>query len=152
MNPQLLVRLVDTSQKKKCLRIPASFFGSVRPAAILQNPNRATAVYFVLMGMQTVRQSRPGVIVAADIMKKMNFINLNKYTKAGFWTSIVAALCCFTPLLMWGLAFAGFAAYISYIDFVVLPILFAGLGVFVYGYRKYKQDNNLHQSGKRNTG
>lgn len=141
---------MDTSQKKKCLKIPASFFGSVRPATILQNQSRATAVYFVLMGMQTVRQSRPGGIVVADIMKKMNFINLNKYTKAGFWTSIIAALCCITPLLMWGLLFAGFAAYITYIDFVVLPILFAGLGVFVYGYRKYKQDKNLNLSGKRN--
>lgn len=150
MNPQLLVRLVDTSQKKKCLKIPASFFGNALPAAILQNPNRVTAAYFALMVTQTVRQFKQEVIVVADIVKKMNFINLNKYTKAGFWTSIIAALCCFTPLLMWGLLFAGFAAYITYIDFVVLPILFAGLGVFVYGYRKYKQDKNLNLSGKRN--
>jgi len=150
LNPQLLVRLVDTSQKKKCLKIPVSFFGNALPAVILQNPSRATAVYFVLMGIQTVRQFKPVVIVAADILKKMNFIYLNNYTKAGFWTSIIAALCCFTPLLVWGFAFAGLAAFTAYIDLVVLPVLFLGLALFAFGYRKYKQEKNLRLSGKQN--
>jgi len=85
-------------------------------------------------------------------MSKFDFINYNKYTKAGFWTSIVAAVCCFTPLLVWGFAFAGLAAYTAYIDFVLLPVLFLGLAVFTLGYRQYKQEKNHRLSGKQNTG
>ena len=72
-------------------------------------------------------------------MSKFDFIKQNKYTKAGFWAALVAGICCFTPLLVWGFAFAGIAAYTAYIDFVILPIFFVGLAVFAFGYYKYKK-------------
>ncbi len=78
-------------------------------------------------------------------MSKFDFINYNKYTKTGFWTSLVAAICCFTPLLLWGFAFAGLAAYTAYIDIVVLPILFIGLAVLAFGYY-------VHKKRKKNDG
>lgn len=71
-------------------------------------------------------------------MSKFDFIKQNKYTKAGFWTALIAGICCFTPLLVWGFAFAGIAAYTAYIDFVILPIFFAGLAIFAFGFYKYK--------------
>lgn len=74
-------------------------------------------------------------------MSKLDFIKYNKYTKTGFWSAVVAALCCFTPLLVWGLAFAGLAAYTAYIDFVLLPVLFISLAVLFFGYRQYKKSN-----------
>ncbi len=74
-------------------------------------------------------------------MSKFDFIEYNKYTKAGFWAALVAGLCCFTPLLIWGFAFAGIAAYTAYIDLVILPIFFIGLAIFSFGYYKYKKSN-----------
>jgi len=72
-------------------------------------------------------------------MSKFDFIKYNKYTKAGFWTALVAGICCFTPLLVWGFAFAGLAAYTAMIDYVILPIFFIGLAVFFFGFYKYKK-------------
>ncbi|MFU8813657.1 MAG: mercury resistance system transport protein MerF [Balneolaceae bacterium] len=72
-------------------------------------------------------------------MPKFDFIKYNKWTKAGFWTALVAGLCCFTPLLMWGFALAGIAAYTGYIDLVILPIFFIGLAIFTFGYYRYKK-------------
>lgn len=73
-------------------------------------------------------------------MSKFDFIKHNKYTKAGFWTALVAGICCFTPLLVWGFAFAGLAAFTAYIDFVILPVFFIGLAVFSFGYFRYKKE------------
>jgi mercuric ion transport protein len=72
------------------------------------------------------------------MMSEFQIIKANKFTKAGFWTALVAGICCFTPLLVWGFAFAGIAAYTAYIDYVILPVFFIGLVVFFFGYRKYK--------------
>lgn len=38
-------------------------------------------------------------------MSKFDFIKYNNYTKAGFWATLVAGICCFTPLLVWGFCF-----------------------------------------------
>ncbi|NBC27810.1 MAG: mercury resistance system transport protein MerF [Bacteroidetes bacterium] len=72
-------------------------------------------------------------------MSKFDFIKRNKYTKAGFWTTLIAGICCFTPLLVWGFAFAGLAAFTAYIDYVILPIFFIGLSMVAFGYRKDKK-------------
>lgn len=72
-------------------------------------------------------------------MTKFDFIKRNKYTKAGFWSALVAGVCCFTPLLVWGFAFAGIAAYTAYIDYVILPIFFVGMTILAFGYYKYKK-------------
>lgn len=53
-------------------------------------------------------------------MSKFDFISYKKYTKAGFRTALVAGVCCFTPLFVWGFAFAGLAAFTFWIDFVLL--------------------------------
>lgn len=73
------------------------------------------------------------------MMSKFDFIKYNNYTKAGFWTSVVAGVCCFTPLLIWRFAFACIAAYTAYIDIVILPILFAGLALFTFGYYRHRK-------------
>ncbi|MGF1670440.1 MAG: mercury resistance system transport protein MerF [Balneolaceae bacterium] len=72
-------------------------------------------------------------------MSKFDFIRYNKFTKAGFWTALIAGICCFTPLLVWGFAFAGLAAYTAYIDFVILPVFFIALAVFFFGYWRHKE-------------
>ncbi len=45
----------------------------------------------------------------------------------------VAALCCFTPILVLLLGAAGLAALTGYLDYVLLPALLVFLGILVYG-------------------
>ena len=55
-----------------------------------------------------------------------------------FWVSLVAtvivAVCCFTPLLVWGLALLGLSAYLGWIDMILLPLLgvLAALTLILY--------------------
>jgi len=63
----------------------------------------------------------------------------NKCLKTGIWGSIIAAICCFTPVLVVGLGLIGLAAFTQYLDYVLFPML----GLFVilafYGWSKTKK-------------
>jgi len=63
----------------------------------------------------------------------------NKCFKAGIWGSIIAAICCFTPVLVVGLGLIGLAAFAQYLDYVLFPML----GLFVilafYGWSKTRK-------------
>jgi mercuric ion transport protein len=50
-----------------------------------------------------------------------------KCVKVGALGSLLAALCCFTPLLVLLLGFAGLGAFVAYLDYFLLP----ALGVFL---------------------
>jgi mercuric ion transport protein len=71
-------------------------------------------------------------------MAKFDFLK-NRYAKVGFWGTLVAALCCFSPILIWIFIALGLAGYTAYIDFVVLPILFVFLAILGYGYMQYQK-------------
>lgn len=45
----------------------------------------------------------------------------------------VAALCCFTPILVVLLSVLGLAALTGYLDYVLLPVLVVSLGILAYG-------------------
>ncbi len=49
--------------------------------------------------------------------------------KTGIAGSLIAAVCCFTPLLVIALAGVGLTGLVGGVDFVVFPIMFASLGV-----------------------
>lgn len=53
----------------------------------------------------------------------------NKLLKGGIAGSLIAAVCCFTPLLVLAFAGAGLSGLVGGIDYVVFPIMFASLGV-----------------------
>ena len=46
--------------------------------------------------------------------------------------TVIAALCCFTPLLVIGLGAVGLSAWLGWIDYVLFPVLFASLGIVAY--------------------
>jgi len=48
--------------------------------------------------------------------------------KASITSTIVAALCCFTPVLVIGMGAAGLSAWIGGIDYAVFPIMFVSMG------------------------
>jgi mercuric ion transport protein len=50
--------------------------------------------------------------------------------RTGVVGSLVTAVCCFTPLLVWGLPALGLAAWLGWIDYVLLPV-FAGFMILI---------------------
>ncbi len=57
--------------------------------------------------------------------------------KRWLWTglagSVIALLCCFTPILVVLLGAVGLGALTGYLDYVLLPALAVFLGITVYG-------------------
>ena len=56
----------------------------------------------------------------------------NKQMKTGIIGTAVAALCCFTPVLVIGLGAVGLSAWLGWLDYVLFPIMFASLGVVAH--------------------
>jgi len=60
--------------------------------------------------------------------------------------SIIAALCCFTPILLILLGVVGLASWTGYLDYVLMPALVFFVALTVYAYMKkdngkcYKRD------------
>ena len=59
-------------------------------------------------------------------------MNDRKLLKVGIIGSTVAALCCFTPILVVLLGAVGFSAVVGWPDVVLLPALALFLGITVY--------------------
>ena len=56
----------------------------------------------------------------------------SKMLKGGVAGSLVAAVCCFTPLLVIAFTGAGLAGLVGGLDYVLFPMLFGSLGVVAY--------------------
>jgi mercuric ion transport protein len=56
--------------------------------------------------------------------------------KTGIIGSAIAALCCFTPVLVVLFGALGLAAMIGYLDYVLMPALVFFVALTVYAYMK----------------
>ena len=56
--------------------------------------------------------------------------------KTGVVGTVVAALCCFTPLPVMVLGGLGLSAWVGALDYVLLPALAFFIGLTVYAFRK----------------
>ncbi len=56
----------------------------------------------------------------------------NKFLCTGGAGTVIAALCCFTPILVIALGAIGLSAWLGWIDYVLFPVLFASLGIIAY--------------------
>jgi len=56
----------------------------------------------------------------------------DKLLKGGIGGSLIAAVCCFTPLLVFAFTGVGLAGWIGGLDYFLFPMLFASLGVVAY--------------------
>ncbi|MDX8410266.1 MAG: mercury resistance system transport protein MerF [Mariprofundaceae bacterium] len=54
--------------------------------------------------------------------------------KTGIIGSAIAALCCFTPVLVILFGAVGLAAWVGYLDYVLMPALLFFVGLSVYAY------------------
>lgn len=57
--------------------------------------------------------------------------------KTGIIGSVVAALCCFTPVLVILLGAVGLSAWLGWLDVVLLPAL--AIFLFITGYALWKR-------------
>jgi mercuric ion transport protein len=61
--------------------------------------------------------------------------------KTGIIGSLIAALCCFTPILTILLGVLGLAGLTGFLDFVLFPVLFIFLGLTAYGLFRQRRTN-----------
>lgn len=61
----------------------------------------------------------------------------DKLLTTGIIGTIIAALCCFTPILVWLLSAIGLSAVISYLDIFLLPAL--GFFIILTGYALWRR-------------
>ena len=63
-------------------------------------------------------------------------MNQASLLKSGVIGAMVAALCCFTPLLVVLFAAVGLSWTVGYLDYALVPALFIFLGITVYAVRR----------------
>ncbi len=67
-------------------------------------------------------------------------MNDKKLLSTGIVGTVIAALCCFTPLLVVLLGAMGLSAALGWLDYVLLPSLAFFIGLTVYAvYRRQKR-------------
>lgn len=66
----------------------------------------------------------------------------SKLLKTGMIGTVVTAICCFTPLLVWVLGAIGLTSLVVYLDVVLLPLLAIFFIVLLVGlFFKFKGRN-----------
>jgi mercuric ion transport protein len=63
----------------------------------------------------------------------------NKMLKAGVIGAVVAALCCFTPVLVIIFGAVGLAALVGYLDYVLFPALAFFVALTLYAFWRRQQ-------------
>ncbi len=59
-------------------------------------------------------------------------MNDDALLKKGMVSSVIAAICCFTPVVVIAFGFAGLSALVGWLDYGLFPMLFASMGVVAY--------------------
>ncbi len=59
-------------------------------------------------------------------------MNEKRLLRVGVVGTVVAVLCCFTPLLVVLLGTVGLSAAVGWLDYVLLPALAAFLGITIF--------------------
>ncbi len=69
--------------------------------------------------------------------------------KTGIIGTAFAALCCFTPVLVILFGAVGLAAWVGYLDYVLMPALIFFVGLTIYAYTR-KKKGECCKSGNKN--
>ena len=59
-------------------------------------------------------------------------MNEKTLMRRGLIGSVIAAICCFTPLLVVVVAGVGLSAIVGWLDYALFPLLFASMGVVAH--------------------
>ena len=60
-----------------------------------------------------------------------------KMLKTGIIGTVVAGICCFTPLLPFIFGALGLGVLVGYLDLVLLPALALFLGITLYAWKRH---------------
>lgn len=60
----------------------------------------------------------------------------DRCVKAGIWGSIIAAICCFTPILAFAIGLIGFSILTPYLDYALFPLFVFFILLTFYGWAK----------------
>jgi mercuric ion transport protein len=63
-------------------------------------------------------------------------MNNDRLLRYGLIGTVVAAICCFTPILVILLGVIGFSAAIGWLDYVLFPALGMFIGITIYAIWK----------------
>ena len=63
-------------------------------------------------------------------------MNEGKLIRVGIVGTVIAALCCFTPILVVLLGAVGLSAALGWLDYVLLPALVFFVGLTIYAFYK----------------
>lgn len=76
-------------------------------------------------------------------------MNNRKMLRFGIIGTVVAALCCFTPVLVVLFGVVGLSAAVGYLDLVLFPALafFVGLTIYALWRRSCDAETEGNQSG-----
>lgn len=66
----------------------------------------------------------------------------NSILKVGITGTIIAALCCFTPILAVLFGLVGLSAIVGYLDYVLLPALAVFLLITIYALIRRARNAN----------
>jgi len=66
-------------------------------------------------------------------------MNNRTLLKTGIIGTVIAALCCFTPVLMVLLGVVGLSAWLGWLDYVLMPALLVFVGITIYALRRQQQ-------------
>ena len=64
---------------------------------------------------------------------------MNNWLKTGLIGTIITAICCFTPVLVWLFGAIGLVGAIAYLDIVLLPLLAAFIVLTIAGFIKSRR-------------
>lgn len=62
----------------------------------------------------------------------------NRFLSIGIAGTVISALCCFTPILVWVLPAIGLASVLASLDLVLLPALFVFLVLTAIGVWRWR--------------
>tara|TARA_R100000654_G_scaffold15018_2_gene32110 strand:+ start:234 stop:470 length:237 start_codon:yes stop_codon:yes gene_type:complete len=68
--------------------------------------------------------------------------NQSRLLKVGLIGTVIAALCCFTPVLVILFGAVGLSAMLGWLDYVLLPALAVFIGITVYALWKRRNSEN----------
>ena len=61
--------------------------------------------------------------------------------------SVIAAICCFTPVLVIAFGLIGLSAWVGWLDYVLFPILAFFLGLTGYALYRIRQGRPVRAAG-----
>jgi mercuric ion transport protein len=74
---------------------------------------------------------------------------VNNLLRFGVIGAVVAALCCFTPILVILVTAVGLSWTVGYLDYVLLPALFIFVGITLYALWRNQTNSSVTASSEK---